>query len=67
MDFPITSNVLQFFTADGTKVSIRPSGTEPKIKFYIEVKGKMAAKADYHAVTAAAEQKTAAIKKELGI
>ena len=35
MDFPTTSNVLQYFTEDGTKVSIRPSGTEPKIKFYI--------------------------------
>ena len=47
MDFPTTSNVLQFFTADGTKVSIRPSGTEPKIKFYIEVHGKMSDKSQY--------------------
>ncbi len=67
MDFPTTSNVLQFFTADGTKVSIRPSGTEPKIKFYIEVKGHMATKADYHAATEAAKAKTEVIKKELGI
>ena len=37
IDMPTTSNVLQYFTEDGTKVSIRPSGTEPKIKFYIEV------------------------------
>ena len=37
IDMPATSNVLQYFTEDGTKVSIRPSGTEPKIKFYIEV------------------------------
>lgn len=37
LDFPTTSNVLQFFTASGTKLSVRPSGTEPKIKFYIEV------------------------------
>ena len=66
-DFPTTSNVLQFFTADGSKISIRPSGTEPKIKFYIEVKGHMATKADYHAATEAAEKKIAAIKKELGI
>ncbi len=36
---PTTSNVLQYFTEDGTKVSIRPSGTEPKIKFYLEVRG----------------------------
>ena len=67
MDFPTTSNVLQFFTADGTKVSIRPSGTEPKIKFYIEVKGQMATKADYHAADDAAKAKTDIIKKELGI
>ena len=67
MDFPTTSNVLQFFTEDGTKVSIRPSGTEPKIKFYIEVKGQMASKTDYHAATEAAKAKTDIIKKELGI
>ena len=41
LDFPETSNVLQWYTEDGTKVSVRPSGTEPKIKFYIEVKGHM--------------------------
>ena len=38
LDMPATSNVLQWFCEDGTKVSVRPSGTEPKIKFYIEVK-----------------------------
>ena len=37
LDMPETSNVLQYFTEDGSKVSVRPSGTEPKIKFYIEV------------------------------
>ena len=37
LDMPETSNVLQYFTEDGTKISVRPSGTEPKIKFYIEV------------------------------
>lgn len=67
MDFPVTSNVLQFFTADGTKVSIRPSGTEPKIKFYIEVHGKMADKSEYHAAETAAKAKIDGIKKELGI
>ena len=67
MDFPTTSNVLQFFTADGTKVSIRPSGTEPKIKFYIEVHGKMADKSQYYAATEAAIAKIDVIKKELGI
>ena len=67
MDFPVTSNVLQFFTADHTKVSIRPSGTEPKIKFYIEVHSKITDKSEYHAATEAAKAKIAGIRKELGI
>lgn len=67
MDFPTTSNVLQYFTADGSKVSVRPSGTEPKIKFYMEVKGHMAAKEDFDEAEKAAEQKIALIKKDLGI
>ena len=68
LDMPVTSNVLQYFSADGSKVSIRPSGTEPKIKFYIEVRGiKMDNYADYDAANAAAEAKIEAIKKELGI
>ena len=68
LDMPVTSNVLQYFTADGSKVSIRPSGTEPKIKFYIEVRGiKMDSYADYDAANVAADAKIEAIKKELGI
>lgn len=68
LDMPVTSNVLQYFSADGSKVSIRPSGTEPKIKFYIEVRGiKMDNYADYDAAHAAADAKIEAIKKELGI
>ena len=68
LDMPVTSNVLQYFSADGSKVSIRPSGTEPKIKFYIEVRGiKMDNYADYDAANAAADAKIEAIKKELGI
>ena len=68
LDMPVTSNVLQYFPADGSKVSIRPSGTEPKIKFYIEVRGiKMDNYADYDAANAAADAKIEAIKKELGI
>jgi phosphoglucomutase len=67
MDMPITSNVLQYFTADGSKVSIRPSGTEPKIKFYVEVKGQMATKSDYDAAQEAAKAKINLIKKDLGI
>ena len=68
LDMPVTSNVLQYFSADGSKVSIRPSGTEPKIKFYSEVRGiKMDNYADYDAANAAADAKIEAIKKELGI
>ena len=67
LDMPATSNVLQFFTADGSKVSVRPSGTEPKIKFYVEVREPMATIADYDKVNAAAVDKIAAIKCDLGI
>ncbi len=65
--FPTTSNVLQFFTADGTKISVRPSGTEPKIKFYVEVRGVLNNRADYDAVEAAAQQKIDAVRTSLGI
>ena len=64
---PATSNVLQWFCEDGTKVSVRPSGTEPKIKFYIEVKDKMNTLEDYDRVDAAAEKKVAAIMAQFGI
>ena len=67
MDFPTTSNVLQFFTEDGTKVSVRPSGTEPKIKFYIEVHAKMNDKSEYERLNAEAREKIELIKKDLGI
>ena len=67
MDFPTTSNVLQYFTEDGSKVSVRPSGTEPKIKFYMEVKGHMAAKEDFDAAEKAAAEKIELLKKDLGI
>lgn len=67
MDMPTTSNVLQYFTEDGTKISVRPSGTEPKIKFYIEVKGKMESPADYAQANKDADAKIEAIKKDLGI
>ncbi len=67
MDFPVTSNVLQFFTEDNSKVSVRPSGTEPKIKFYIEVHDTMTSKADYDNCNRKAAEKIAAIKKDLGI
>lgn len=67
LDMPVTSNVLQYFTADGTKISVRPSGTEPKIKFYIEVKGHMDTPADYDKAIAEADAKIETVKKDLGI
>ena len=67
LDMPEKSNVLQWFTADGTKISVRPSGTEPKIKFYIEVKGQMATAADYDKAQAEALVKIDSIKADLGL
>ena len=67
IDMPETSNVLQYFTEDGTKISVRPSGTEPKIKFYMEVKGEMGCPKCYDAANAAAEEKVEAVRKSLGI
>lgn len=67
IDMPTTSNVLQYFTEDGTKVSIRPSGTEPKIKFYIEVKGELKSREDYEKADAAADKKIESVKLSLGI
>ena len=67
MDMPAKSNVLQWFCEDGTKVSVRPSGTEPKIKFYMEVKGTMETAADYKACEAAADKSIEAIRQSLGI
>ena len=67
LDFPETSNVLQWFTADGTKVSVRPSGTEPKIKFYIEVRGDMECPKCYKAVRAEAMKKVDAVRESLGL
>jgi len=67
LDMPESSNVLQYFTEDGSKVSIRPSGTEPKIKFYIEVKGEIKSRADYDKSNAAADEKIKAVMTSLGI
>ena len=64
---PEPSNVLQYFTAAGDKISVRPSGTEPKIKFYMEAKLPMADKKDYLKVQAEAMKKIEAFKKDLGI
>ncbi|RIJ45856.1 phospho-sugar mutase [Maribellus luteus] len=67
IDQKITSNVLQFFTQEGTKISVRPSGTEPKIKFYFEVKGELESRADFDAAEQKADAKIDAIMEELGL
>jgi len=65
---PATSNVLQWFCTDGTKVSVRPSGTEPKIKFYLEVKDPtMRCAGCYDRCMKGAQEKVEAIKKSLGL
>ncbi len=65
LNFP-TSNVLQFFAEDGSKISARPSGTEPKIKFYFSVKGKLARKEDFDAVGKQLDQKIEGIIESMG-
>jgi phosphoglucomutase len=50
------SNVLIYYTEDGTKICIRPSGTEPKIKFYFSVKGSISSEADYKTEVARLEK-----------
>lgn len=67
IDQKITSNVLQFFSHDGTKISVRPSGTEPKIKFYFEVKGKLESRAQFDEAEQKADAKIDAIMEELGL
>jgi phosphoglucomutase len=62
---PEPSNVLQWFTAEGLKVSVRPSGTEPKIKFYVEAPGEMECPKCYTAACASAMEKVEAVKKDL--
>lgn len=67
LEMPTTSNVLQYFTEDGTKLSIRPSGTEPKIKFYIETRGTAKSREEMVSAEDAATAKINAIRTELGI
>lgn len=64
LDFPV-SDVLQFYLADGTKVSVRPSGTEPKIKFYISVKTELKSRADFEKVTAVLDKKIEGVEQYL--
>lgn len=67
LDMPTTSNVLQYKTFDGTKVSIRPSGTEPKIKFYIGVKGVVSSIEELDGAEADCLKKIEHIRQDLGI
>ena len=67
LDMPDTSNVLQWFCANGDKVSVRPSGTEPKIKFYFEVKGEMKCAGCYERCVREALEKIEEFKKELSL
>lgn len=67
IDMPGKSNVLQYFCQDGTKISVRPSGTEPKIKFYVEIKDNMPSAEDYAACIERAKAKVEEVKKSLGI
>lgn len=61
------SNVLQFILADGSKISVRPSGTEPKIKFYFSVNDKLDSKENYEQVKAELDNRIESIKSDLGI
>lgn len=67
IDMPEPSNVLQWYTADGDKISVRPSGTEPKIKFYMEIAGEMGCPKCYPSAVEEANKKVDAIKKELNL
>ena len=67
LDMPASSNVLQYFCEDGTKVSVRPSGTEPKIKFYLEIKDTMGCANCYAGCVEKAKVKVEEIKKSMRI
>lgn len=64
IDLP-KSNVLQFILADGTSISARPSGTEPKIKFYFSVNAPLADAAHFDAVAVSLDEKIARIIAEM--
>lgn len=66
VDFP-ASNVLQYITADGTKVSARPSGTEPKIKFYFGVRAELHSRDAFDAVYAGLQEKVRGVIEEMGL
>lgn len=66
IDLP-KSNVLQFLLADGSKISARPSGTEPKIKFYVSVNQPMGTEAEYDSVKQQLQAKIEQIKADLNL
>jgi len=66
LDLP-QSNVLQFFTADGNKITVRPSGTEPKIKYYFSVKAELCCRDCFEQTNAALDGKIEQIKKSMGL
>jgi phosphoglucomutase len=59
------SDVLQFYTDQGSKISVRPSGTEPKIKFYVSIKSKLSSKSEFEKVNADLDKKIADIGQAL--
>ena len=59
--------MLQFFTQAGTKISVRPSGTEPKIKFYFEVRGELRSRAGYDAAEIDADKLIDSMMAEMGL
>ena len=67
LEFPATSDVLQFFTESGDKVSVRPSGTEPKIKFYIEVREDMHSRDEYESLVKKAEDHISQVLADLNV
>ncbi|MBD3216453.1 MAG: phospho-sugar mutase, partial [Candidatus Lokiarchaeota archaeon] len=66
IDLP-KSNVIQFFTEDGAKITARPSGTEPKIKFYFSVKASLARREDYEKTNSELDKRIEAVRSSLGI
>jgi phosphoglucomutase len=67
IELPVTSDVLQFFTEDGSKISVRPSGTEPKIKFYFEVKYPVTQRSEWDEANVKADARIDAMMKDMGL
>jgi phosphoglucomutase len=61
------SNVLQWITENGTVISVRPSGTEPKIKFYFSVKLNLPHQSEFHSIEAQLDEKIAKLKEEMNL